>query len=65
MCEICRTTPCDARCPNAPGPRMVFICSGCSGSIMEGDSYWDILGEQFCEDCIDKAKAEAIYYEDN
>jgi hypothetical protein len=29
---------------------------------MDGGDYWDILGEPFCEDCIDKARriAEAV-----
>ena len=61
MCEICRRDPCDPRCPNAPEPPVVFVCSGCSGKIREGDDYWDILGEQFCESCVDDAKKEAVY----
>ena len=61
MCEECRMIPCHSGCPNAPGPKLVFICSGCGGEIMEGDDYWDILGEQFCEDCINKARQEAVY----
>jgi hypothetical protein len=23
---------------------------------MDGEDYWDILGEQFCEQCVDKAR---------
>ena len=65
MCEECRMHPCHPSCPNALGPRLVFICSGCSGEILEGDDYWDILGEQFCEECIDKARQEAVYDEDD
>ena len=64
MCIDCRQTPCHPRCPNAPDPRTVFICSGCGQEIYEGDDFWDILGEQFCEDCVDGAKREAIYYDD-
>ena len=64
MCDECRRTPCHPRCPNAKDPDEipVFICSGCGREIVEGEDYWDILGEQFCEDCIDKARriAEAI-----
>lgn len=61
MCEQCLQTPCHPRCPNAPEPPVVFICSGCSEKIYEGDPYWDILGEQFCERCIDEAKEVATY----
>ena len=64
MCEECRMHPCHPRCPNAPEPRRVFLCSGCNGDIVEGDDYWDILGEQFCEECIDRARQEAVYDED-
>jgi hypothetical protein len=40
----------------------VFVCSGCGEEILDGDDYWEILGEQFCEDCIDGSRriAEAI-----
>ena len=61
MCEVCLQTPCNPRCPNAPDPPTVFVCSGCSESIREGDYYWDIFGEQFCENCIKSAKREAEY----
>lgn len=61
MCEICLQKPCPPRCPNAPEPPSVFVCSGCGDDILEGDDYWDILGEQFCEDCIDASKREAVY----
>lgn len=60
MCEICRRIPCLPGCPNAP-IRTVFICSGCGDDIFEGDDYWDIMGEQFCEKCIEDSRREAIY----
>lgn len=61
MCELCLQTPCDERCPNAPLPKVVFICSGCGDDIYDGEYYWDILGEQFCEKCIDEARRIANY----
>lgn len=65
MCEVCLRTPCDSRCPNAPDPPAVFICSNCGRDIRDGDPYWDILGEQFCEKCIKSfehtAEAEVDY----
>ena len=61
MCEICLHYPCHPQCPHAPEPHSVYICSGCGNEIYEGDDYWDIMGEQFCEQCIDDAKREAVY----
>ena len=61
MCRECPLTRCDFRCPEAPDPPSVFVCSGCGESIYEGEDYWDILGEQWCESCIDKAKGVAVY----
>lgn len=65
MCQECLRTPCHPRCPNAPEPKRVFICSGCGDDICEGDDYWDILGEQFCKTCIDDARGEAVYEADS
>lgn len=61
MCDICQRYHCPSSCPNAPEPKSVFVCSGCSRKIYEGDYYHDILGEQFCEKCIDDSKREAEY----
>ena len=61
MCDICRQSPCASQCPNAPEPKSVFICSGCGGNIYDGEYYYDVLGEQFCEECMDGAKKEAEY----
>lgn len=61
MCDICIKSPCDPRCPNAPEPPTVFVCSGCGEFIYDGDDYWDILGEQFCENCIKDMKRIAEY----
>lgn len=61
ICDECFQFPCHPRCPNAPDPPAVFICSGCGQTILDGEDYWDVLGEQFCEDCIHEAKREAIY----
>ena len=61
MCDVCRKMPCDPRCPNAPDPPSVFVCSGCGDLIYDGDDYWEIMGEQWCEDCIDDCKKVAVY----
>lgn len=61
MCEICMKSPHDPRCPNAKEPEEipVFVCSGCGTDIMDGEDYWEIMGEQYCENCIDKARQTA------
>jgi hypothetical protein len=61
MCIECRQSPCHPRCPNAPDPPSVFVCSGCGDSIRDGDNYWEFFGEQFCENCVDNARKEAVY----
>ena len=58
MCSECLRTPCDPRCPNAPEPEEVpvYVCSGCSQEIMDGEDYFEIMGEQWCKNCVDKAR---------
>ena len=60
-CDICLQSPCHPRCPNAADPPAVFVCSGCGRDIYDGDDYWDIMGEQFCERCVDAARGVAEY----
>lgn len=54
MCELCRQTPCHSRCPNADEPPIVTRCLKCHEPIREGDDYYDIEGDAFCEECIAK-----------
>lgn len=61
MCDVCLKTPCDSRCPNAPDPPPVYVCSGCGDDIVVGEDYWDIMGEQFCHNCIADARKVAEY----
>lgn len=61
MCDVCGQFPCNSRCPNADDPRAVFVCSGCNHDIYEGEDYWDVLGEQFCQQCMDDAWRVAEY----
>ena len=55
MCEICRRTPCDCRCPNAEvvEPYTIGTCENCDGSIYSNNTYWtDIECNKFCSrDC--------------
>jgi hypothetical protein len=50
--------------PYTPNPPSVFICSGCGRTIYEGEDYYDLMGEQFCQDCINKARRVAKYVPD-
>jgi hypothetical protein len=61
MCSICHSTPCRPQCPNAE-EKAVKVCIGCGADIIDGETYYDIDGEPFCEDCINASKrvAEAI-----
>lgn len=52
MCEYCRQYVCPAACPNAPEPPVFAECVGCGIDIMDGDDYYDIDGDYYCEDCI-------------
>ena len=52
MCDVCRQTPCHSRCPNAPEPPVIYSCIHCDTEIREGDAYYNIDGEPWCEDCI-------------
>lgn len=61
LCEYCGRIPHAGSCPNAPDPPPVFVCSGCGSKIVDGEDYWDIMGEQFCTSCIDKARSVAEY----
>lgn len=51
----CDATDCNGygNCSVCPkGLTQVFVCSGCGQPIYEGQTYYDVLGEQFCEDCM-------------
>ena len=53
MCEICRQTPCESRCPNAPEPIPLAICTECGEGIYEGEEYLDGLKGPICKDCME------------
>ncbi len=60
MCEICLKTPCDSRCPNAPEPKPVAICSECGEGIYEGDKYFDGPDGPVCEACMEDKNVDEI-----
>lgn len=52
MCEICRQFKCPSACPNSPAPPVFSKCYGCGADILDGDEYYDIDGDYYCENCI-------------
>lgn len=39
-------------------PEAVFECCICGAEIFEGDMYYNICGEPYCEDCVYYEEAE-------
>ncbi len=52
MCEICLQTPCASGCPGADDAPIVTRCVKCRRAIREGDDYFDVEGDPFCEECM-------------
>ena len=50
MCEICRQNPCAAGCPNNDEKPLLY-CSICNIGIYAEDTYYEIAGMVYCEDC--------------
>lgn len=51
MCDICRKSPCDSRCPNYIPPKTSHYCSICDEGIYDGEDY------------IENQDGEYIHYE--
>ena len=43
MCEICRKSPCDYRCPNYEPPKVSCHCSICGAGIYDEEKYIETL----------------------
>jgi hypothetical protein len=62
MCSECYSSPCDARCPNAPEPASFCTCDKCKDEILVGEDYYggpdcDFTLCQYCADLISGAEA--------
>lgn len=56
MCEICRSSSCDARCPNADDPEIMGICANCGEELRADYTYFkDDECNVFCgQECAAK-----------
>ena len=59
ICEICRMSPCDSRCPNAPEPPEVGECDNCGEEIREGEYIYRLGDYKYCERCVNSAREVA------
>lgn len=51
MCNICLSTPCLNRCPNAPEPKVRGYCGQCGMELREDYEYFiDNEDNNFCSD---------------
>lgn len=51
-CEYCRQYPHHPRCPEAPPPPIYARCDSCGTKIYDGDEYYEIEGNNYCEACV-------------
>ena len=52
MCDVCVYTPCLSRCPNAPKPPVIEVCSGCMEDIVLGEDYYQSSDIIICSRCV-------------
>lgn len=45
--------------PDGKGPKVLFKCIHCRCEICDGETYYDIDGEPWCEECIEDARKTA------
>ena len=53
--------PCDARCPNAPDPPVIYECTSCGGEIRVGERVYKLDGYPYCEECVEHAREEVEF----
>ena len=46
MCDVCRSSPCDPRCPNAETQK--YFCTNCGELITEDDEPYTDERNKFC-----------------
>lgn len=58
MCEYCHQYPHALGCPNDPDPEVIYECSACGADIVEGEDYYEVDGEPYCDGCVRSRTAE-------
>lgn len=56
-----RTGSLHPRCPNAPEPKEVHICSECLEGIYPGDRFYESCGSYVCEECLKGMTIDEIF----
>ena len=60
MCDICRRYRCPPGCPNNTEEEKIFdYCSLCREPIYDGEDYYCIDDNAFCEECVSDSRREA------
>lgn len=60
MCNTCRRTPCDPRCPNAEPEKPIYVCNHCKEGIFFEDRYAEIGNDKFCLDCLESMDIDEL-----
>ena len=53
MCDICRQTPCDHRCPNSKEEPEPTYCEECGAPLLRGTTGYALGLGILCETCVD------------
>ena len=53
MCEFCRSSPCDSRCPNAGPPTPLYKCNVCEDGIYAEELMTFINDEAYHVECLE------------
>lgn len=58
MCEYCHQYICPSGCPNAreSDPEIFARCDSCGTKIYDGEEYYELNGQYFCEDCVEEGR---------
>ena len=62
MCEFCRQYPCNASCPYND-IEIATSCDICGWAIVKGDIYYEVDGNEICENCISGYLASCCHEE--
>ena len=60
MCQICRRTPCDCRCPNVKESKPAHTCINCGDGIYAGQKMFASWRGPICEDCMEDMTASEL-----